>query len=623
MLTVTNLNGETFIAEAQVPRTRIIGEREISLSFLHSDINDEFLSDIETGWTAEFQGDQYWLYDPQEDKHGNKSFEGLLDFVRQGNKIWHIDDVENKSMTIQNSIGTLIDAMPDYTLNIIDNFYANTMSYSNRQTTTERFLYFIDRHDAEFDIPIGSKTIRVVNEVGAYRDDLLIHEDDNLLDFQLDTQSASFCTSVVGYYDFDDEGVPRKSVKFTSELANKYGDIPGEPILDDRYNDENSVYEAAKKRQEASFQISFTVAAELFDAPVNPGDYVPVVLPSKNINMYIRAVEVNELFDEEGELINATYSFGNENIANLYRKAQYDALQDVADMMRGKKPLPPSVFPKKMRQAYEIIIGDNDSVMEYRKDRLTGYHDKNLGNAVEMNVSGLVFIRGGEPRSAITYEGVVTEALTAGTIDTNRIRIVGAEGFFYIDGDELFAASYDDTNKWFRLTPEEGFVLNRLPSKWIATDGRELIIDGIMRGQPVANLYRFENSAVESDGSRDLLINHESYQRVYVVYDQWRSNRLDLLMNFSLNWDSVHSFRYFDIRVVDMYGSNVVYTQRVNVYKEPTGEQNFLRMSVDLKNYFNSIVDYRNLHLYIEVRMINPLNQNTALFRVNKGEVYD
>lgn len=623
MLTVTDLNGKTYIAEAQIPRTRVIGEREISPAFVHSDINDEFLSDIETGWIANFDDDEYWLYNPREDKHGNKQFDGLLDFVRQGNKIWHIDDAEDKSMTIQNSIGPLIATIPDYTLNIIDNFYANTMNYSNRQTTTERFLYFIERHNAEFDIPIGSKTIRVLNEVGTYRDELMIHEDDNLIDFSLDTQSSSFCTTVKGYYDFDDDGFPRQSVTFRSSLADKYGDIPGQPIFDERFNNRDAVYEAARKQQESTYQLSFTVAAELFDAPVNPGDYVPIVIPSKSINMYIRAVEVNELFDEDEDLIDAQYSFGNENIASLYRDLQYDTQKDITDMLLGKKKIPPSVLPAAMKRAFEIITGDSDSVMEYRKDRLTGHHDKDAGNAVEMNVSGLVFIRGGEPRAAITYEGVVTEALTAGTIDTNRIKIVGAEGYFYIDGDELFAASYDDINKWFKLSPKDGFILNRLPVQWNAYDGREFISDGLMRGQPVANLYRFENSAVESDGSRDLLINHENYQRVYVVYDQWRSNRLDLLMNFSLNWDSVHSFRHFDIRVVDMYGSSAVYTQRVSVYKEPVGEQNFLRMSVDLKNYFNSIVDYRNLHLYIEVRMINVLNSNTALFRVNKGELYD
>lgn len=618
MLTVRSLNGEYFAAEAQVPRTRIIGEREISLSFQHSDINDEFLSDIETGWTAEFQGDEYWLYNPQEDKHGNKSFEGLLDFVRQGNKIWHIDDVENKSMTIQNSIGPLIDGMPDYTLNIIDNFYANTMSYSNRQTTTERFLYFIRRHDAEFDIPIGSKTIRVVNAVGTYRDDLLIHEDDNLLDFQLDTQSASFCTSVVGYYDFDEEGIPQKSVKFTSELSKKYGDIPGEPILDDRYNDEDSVYEAAKKRQEASFNISFSVSSELFNAPVNPGDYVPVVLPSKNINMYIRAVEVNELFDEEGELINATYSFGNENIANLYRKAQYDALQDVADMLRGKKPLPPSVFPKKMRQAYEIIIGDNDSVMEYRKDRLTGYHDKDKGNAVEMNVSGLVFIRGGEPRSAITYEGVVTEALTAGTIDTNRIRIVGAEGFFYIDGDELFAASYENKNKWFKLSPKDGLILNRLPTKWLAFDGREFIVNGIMRGQVAAGIQAFAPDTVEQD-NRNVYYDLPEFERMYVIHDQYWGRYLDLWYVSRLTQSSRSASAHVTVRVTEVGTGVEIYRERTLVSRGAEHEAANFRPRIDLQSFFGVVPDYRKFSFYVEIMFESSYSGNKAAYRLNTG----
>lgn len=546
MLTVTNLKGESFVAEAQIPRTRIIGDREISLSFLHSDINDEFLSDIETGWTAEFQGDEYWLYNPREDKHGNKQFEGLLHFIREGNKIWHIDEVEDKSMTIQDSIGPLIAGMPDYTLNIIDNFYANTMSYSNRQTTTERFLYFISRHDAEFDIPIGSKTIRVVNEVGTYRDDLLIHEDDNLLDFQLDTQSASFCTSVVGYYDFDEEGIPQKSVKFTSELVEKYGDIPGEPILDDRYNDEMAVYEAARKRQESTYQVSFTVASELFDAPVNPGDYVPVVLPSKSINMYLRAVEVNELFDEEGELIDGTYSFGNENIASLYRDLQYDAQMDISDMLNGKKPLPPSVFPKAMQRAYEIIIGDNDSVMDYRKDRLTGWHSKDAGNAVEMNVSGLVFIRGGEPRSAITYEGVVTEALTAGTIDTNRIKIVGAEGHFYIDGDELVSIDYDDPEKFTKIGP--GTALFSKNITILRYDGDPYIVDG----QPLFEIPIVTKTNMDEGvtfGNRSYETSNDDFSLFETGYTSHSGRWANFVFQPGLRWDSRSTSAFMEVEV--------------------------------------------------------------------------
>lgn len=615
MLIVTSLTGESFVAEAQVPRTRIIGEREISLSFLHSDINDEFLSEIETGWIAEFQGDEYWLYNPQEDKHGNKSFEGLLDFVRQGNKIWHIDDVENKSMTIHDSIGPLISDMPDYTLNIIDNFYANTMSYSNRQTTTERFLYFIGRHDAEFDIPIGSKTIRVLNEVGTYRDDLLIHEDDNLINFALDTQSASFCTSVVGYYDFDEEGIPRKSVKFTSELAKKYGDIPGEPILDDRYNDETAVYEAARKRQESTYQVSFTVASELFDAPVNPGDYVPVVLPSKSINMYLRAVEVNELFDEEGKLIDATYSFGNENIASLYRNQQYKSLQDIADMLRGKKPLPPSVFPKAMKRAYEIIIGDEDSVMEYRKDRLTGYHDKDKGNAVEMNVSGLVFIRGGEPRSAITYEGVVTEALTAGTIDTNRIKIVGAEGYFYIDGDELVSIDYNDSSKYTRIGPGKATFSKSI--EIIRYDEVPYIIDGVPQFEvPIITEVNMD------EGVEFNRRNYETISEQFVQFEAGYTSHAGRWAIFDfqvgLPSDSANANRYIEVLVEPWTVPEGVTVESISrrelVYRgEPTKT---IQISVPLPP-----PTYGALSFLLKYRVQNNSNENIGQVRSTRKRI--
>ncbi|WP_250130175.1 hypothetical protein [Jeotgalicoccus sp. WY2] len=344
------------------------------------------------------------------------------------------------------------------------------------------------------------------------------------------------------------------------------------------------------------------------------------MLPSKNINMYIRAVEVNELFDEEGELINATYSFGNENIANLYRKAQYDALQDVADMMRGKKPLPPSVFPKKMRQAYEIIIGDNDSVMEYRKDRLTGHHDKDKGNAVEMNVSGLVFIRGGEPRSAITYEGVVTEALTAGTIDTNRIKIVGAEGYFYIDGDELFAASYGNINKWFKLSPKDGLTLNRLPVQWNSFDGREFIVDGIMRGSQVARLQQFNLDSFVPDNGRDMILTLEDYHRVYVLWDEYKGRFIDLSGTVRLTDDSTHIWRWVNVKIVELGSQNTVASVRLEAYKTFDNTITDWDLRIDLQTYFGVVPDYRKIRFYIEVNIQNAYGTNIAHFRVNEGE---
>ena len=195
------------------------------------------------------------------------------------------------------------------------------------------------------------------------------------------------------------------------------------------------------------------------------------------------------------------------------------------------------------------------------------------------------------------------------------MNIESADGYLNVTGSRFVMRSKTSPKNAVEITPD-GITVH-------GYDGRETMIDGIMQGQSVANLNLFNSHAVEMEGNRDIVITTDSFERVYTIYDQWRSNRLDLLMNFSLKESSEHSFRYFDVRIIDMYGNNLVYEERMNVYKNPTEGQDFKRLIIDLKNYFNTVVDYRNLHLYVEVRMLNPLGTNIALFRVNKGEVYD
>lgn len=263
-----------------MPRKQSInGEREITLSFLRGDINDKFISDIETGWTANFKGDKYHLFNEREDQHGNKEFDAVLDFFHHFNGRWHMDDVDDKSMTIDDSIRPLFDDSP-YVLSIIDNFYANTMNYSKQQNSTERFLYFIGRHNAEFNIPIGTQTVQVRNKIGVKRNDVFIHEDDNLVDFNITTDTGSFCTAIKGYYRFrvpadsgdSTEKEPTREYDYISPMASKYGVIWGEPIHDERFDTLEGIQAATKQKQESTWKSSFEIAAERFDTPLNIGD---------------------------------------------------------------------------------------------------------------------------------------------------------------------------------------------------------------------------------------------------------------------------------------------------------------------------------------------------------------
>src|SRR5699024_12105520 len=92
---------------------------DITLSFLRNDINDVFLDVSETGLTANFKGHKYHLFNEREDQHGNKEFDAVLDFFKHFNGIWHVDEVDDQSMTIENSIRPLFDDSY-YVLSIID-----------------------------------------------------------------------------------------------------------------------------------------------------------------------------------------------------------------------------------------------------------------------------------------------------------------------------------------------------------------------------------------------------------------------------------------------------------------------------------------------------------------------
>ena len=631
MLTVIDLEGKHHTAISNVPRVqRVNGEREITLSFLCNDINNEFLPDIETGWKANFKGDIYHLFNEKEDKHGNKEFDAVLDFFHHFNGRWHVDEEENKSMTINDSIRPLFDGS-DYALSIIDNFYANTMSFSKQQNSTERFLYFIGRHKAEFNIPIGTKTVQIRNKIGVQRNDLLIHEDDNLIDFNINTDTGSFCTAIRYYYDFkatedseeSTEKEPTKNDVYISPMASKYGVHYGEPIYDERFSVKANAEQAAKEKQESTWQSSFEISAELFETPLGIGDEVPFVVPSKGINGYIRVVEINEVFDEDGDLIEATYTFGNENIAAQYRKMQYDAIQDVQDMLNGKKPLPYSVLPKAMKQAVDIVLGDVDSVMDYRRDRLTGHNSKNEGNNITINSSGLVLNHNFKPVTAITHLGIVADAITAGTIDTNNITIYGDRGTnrIEIDGDKIKV--WDSTQPDVYTEMSKGRLhANRGALSVTGFDGRELIIDGIMRGQQVANIQRFNLESMVEYNGRDMILTKDEYHPCYVIWDNFKGRYLDLTGTIRLGSTSSHDMRYVDIQITEVGSHKVAATLRKEAHKTQDPEIYSWDLRIDLQQFFGTIVDYRRIFFYVNFTLRNAYDTNTVLARVNQGGFY-
>lgn len=620
-----------------MPRKQSInGEREITLSFLRGDINDKFISDIETGWTANFKGDKYHLFNEREDQHGNKEFDAVLDFFHHFNGRWHVDDVDDKSMTIDDSIRPLFDDSP-YVLSIIDNFYANTMNYSKQQNSTERFLYFIGRHNAEFNIPIGTQTVQVRNKIGVQRNDVFIHEDDNLVDFNITTDTGSFCTAIKGYYRFrvpegsgDDstEKEPTRTYDYISPMASKYGVIWGEPIHDERFDTLDGIQAATKQKQESTWKSSFEIAAERFETALNIGDEVRFIVPSKSINGYIRVVEINEQFDEEGELIEATYTFGNENIANQYRKMQYDAIQDISDIMLGKKPIPFSVLPKAVREATNVINAGDSTQFYYRDNGIYGYNTENPLGVTRYNANGIGFSQdGGQTyENAMTYLGIVATAITAGTIDTNRVTIYGSEGYnrIEIDGDKIKVWDSRDPEVYTEMSRGR-FHSNKGAFSLTGFDGREVFFDGIMRGSHTADIMPFNNDN-EMDGyGRWIYGNPQEMTSVYTIWDEYKGRYLNISGAAMVREGSPISDMYIDIQIIQaLVGSeNVLYSVRKYIDRDFNNPDRYsFNALVDLQAFFGVVPDYRTIELYVQVKSTSTIEGQRFNFRVNRGRQY-
>ena len=610
-----------------MPRKQSInGEREITLSFLRGDINDKFIADIETGWTANFKGDKYHLFNEREDQHGNKEFDAVLDFFHHFNGRWHMDEVDDTSMTIDDSIRPLFDDSP-YVLSIIDNFYANTMNYSKQQNSTERFLYFIGRHNAEFNIPIGTQTVQIRNKIGVQRNDVFIHEDDNLVDFNITTDTGSFCTAIKGYYRFrvpagsgdSTEKEPTRTYDYISPMASKYGVIWGEPIHDERFDTLEGIQAATKQKQEATWKSSFEISAERFDTPLNIGDEVRFIVPSKSINGYIRVVEINEQFDEDGELIEATYTFGNENIANQYRKMQYDAIQDISDIMLGKKPIPFSVLPKAVREATNVINAGDTTQFYYRDDGIYGYNTQNPLGVTRYNANGIGFSQdGGQTyENAMTYLGIVATAITAGTIDTNRVTIYGSEGYNRIEitGDKLKVWDSRDPDVYTEMKRDE-FHAYKSRFKVTAVDGRVIIDDGLMRGEQVANIQTFSTSF---DGVNVRKENKE-FENVYVMWDNFKGRYLEVRGAAFLAQHSPSASVYLDISVTFVGAiENELFRQREFINQKFDPETYSYSFTLDFQEIFGHVPNYRHLGVYIRTRIVSDANGNEYVFRINRG----
>src|SRR5690625_2886757 len=447
-LFVLDLKGKEYPAIAEVNRKkRVNGQREISLSFLYDEINQDFIHDIEFGWKILFKGEWYTIIGPLYALDGNAfsvGVDAVLSFFVDMNGHYLQDEVEDKSMTPANFFRDLFEDT-GYSYVLVDNLLANTLNYQANQSKTERFLYGVDRFKGEY--KIQGKSAYIHGLVGSDKD-VILHEDLNIQDVSIEVDASGFHTWARGFGDKDDNEEDADYKIEVEEhipaLVEKYGWIEGPAIRDGSYKHESNLKDAIKKQIENSAPTSTTITAVDLtnngypEMQFEEGDRVFLYVTDLKQNQQVRVVEIDETFDWEGNIIDAQYTVGNEGIAARYKTQQYDIISDFRDIQSGKKTLEFNWLPEAIKRASDIINGNIDSHFKYGAGEIIGINKSNPNGYMRFNTDGLGFSRDGGKtyRSAITYEGIVADAITTGTLRSILIESVDIFGSrFYSESD--------------------------------------------------------------------------------------------------------------------------------------------------------------------------------------------
>lgn len=507
MLIITDLKGNKFVGYAEVKRIRRLnGEREISLSFLSSDINNEFIYDLDFRWIITFKNEDYVVIDPKKQTSDGDNI--IVDITAV--KKFFVDnsdvrkyDQPQKSLTAAEYFDNLYQGT-NKTCNLVDNFYAANVDLSKGQTVQERHNLGLTYYNAEQVISNDSTTVYLYNQVGRELDKVF-HEDLNMSSFNIDVSSSGFHTYCRGFGKQKEDGTYITESEYLSPLAKIYGKIDGPPIEDDRFTNEESLRKACEKQVDNSFEISnsFDVTDLKYHgyttSEINEGDFVWCVSNKLKVKLQLRINEIEETFDVEGELLDAVYTVGNEAITRAYKAQQRSALFEFTASLKGNRKLPKSVLPGAVMY-YTNLLNEAKSYFQYLPTGVIGIDENNplLLIKIKHNGMGISEDGGKSYKTAITGAGIVADVINTGVLNTNLVKIQGTEGHFWIDGDVAKWVDANNPNRYTEITPQGAYFKGG--SITIETSsGRKVIMNGYLNRSQTTTLRlpSFRSSSVE------------------------------------------------------------------------------------------------------------------------------
>ena len=496
-------------------------------------------------------------------------------------------------------------------------------------TRLEMFKRLIDRYNYEFTINGSTVTMRhlIGNDTNfIYKYKL------NASNVSRSTDASAMFTHIKGFGNFDEgEEDYFKNAKlkreFTSPLASILGKWEGQPIVDGRMKQQSTLDAAMKKAVEDSLEIS--VEGTLHDirkmgyevAVPTKGDRVWLLDERIDLEQEIRVYSVKTTYDERDNIIDCEVTFGSQSIRERHKASINSLSKNFADLLTGQLKLPVISLEKIGMDMINAIHAASSEII-FGDFGMQAISKTNPNHVFGVNSEGWYISQDGgrTPKTIATAQGIYADALFAGTLWlTNDMNIESADGYLNVTGSRFVMRSKTNSNNAVEITPD-GVTIHGF-------DGREFIVDGIMRGQQVANIQRFNDGEIVMDrGGRNMLTYSIQPHNVYAVWDRFKGRYLTLSGVANVAEGGANTSARIYIRVVEALVANpeVLYEEWKFIDRDLNNPDRYsYNILLDLQSFYGSIPDYRQVNLYIQIQGDVNIGTHTGfLFRTNRGEFY-
>lgn len=337
MITFLDENDVEYGALATIKATNAVnGERSLTGEIISGDI---VLSRIERGWRLRFEDEYYvvtFAKPIDEGKNVQVSFDAVHQFFWDFGKSSVYDQLSDGSHTFRayldfifNGSGYKYDIESSLTVKA---FEKQSFGYKNRLSL---FNDIITSSGVEFQV--NGKVVRILAKVGT---DLstVVRKNFNLNELGIEKNIGDFVTYQKGfgaYFDEEDHSKGRLIAEYTSPLANVYGKLEADPLVDERYKQQESLLSALKNTVDNSYTISvsldmedLTRAGYRYTQPI-AGDYIMAINETLGFKEKIRIVSFTSEYDVAGQLIKHTVTCNDigsvKKLSASYTQTQHQA----------------------------------------------------------------------------------------------------------------------------------------------------------------------------------------------------------------------------------------------------------------------------------------------------------